>query len=148
MGEDVLIRDYQSRDYPQLLGLWQELGLASAKRGDDELVIDRTLRGGGRLLLLCLKKTDEIIGSSWLTVDGRRTYLHHFGISQRYQGQGLANLLLKESLKTAKKIGFQVKLEVERNNIAARNLYLKFGFQALGDYEVLIIRDLERIKIE
>jgi ribosomal protein S18 acetylase RimI-like enzyme len=36
-----------------------------------------------------------------------------------------------------------MKLEVNRENFRAINLYLKNGFKELGDYEVLIIRNYE-----
>ncbi|MBC7124579.1 MAG: hypothetical protein H5T24_03030, partial [Bacteroidales bacterium] len=55
--------------------------------------------------------------------------------------------LTRESLRFVKAKGYQVKLEVHRNNIAAINLYKQFGFQYLGDYDVYIIRDLNSISI-
>jgi len=88
------------------------------------------------------KEKKNIIGSSWLTSDGRRLYLHHFGIIPEYQGRGLSKLLLEESLAFAKEIDQQIKLEVHQNNNIAKNLYTKAGFKYLGDYEVYIIRDI------
>ena len=54
--------------------------------------------------------------------------------------------LLRESLKIAKEIGLQVKLEVHQHNGRAISLYKNAGFQRLGDYDVYIIRDLSEIK--
>jgi ribosomal protein S18 acetylase RimI-like enzyme len=51
-------------------------------------------------------------------------------------------MLLDESLKFVKKKGFQVKLEVQKTNTKAINLYKKAGFEYLGDYDVYIIRNL------
>ncbi|MDI3526842.1 MAG: hypothetical protein PWR03_1025, partial [Tenuifilum sp.] len=50
-----------------------------------------------------------------------------------------------ESLKYVKEKGYQVKLEVHKNNTRAINLYKQFGFQYLGDYDVYIIRDPQSI---
>jgi ribosomal protein S18 acetylase RimI-like enzyme len=72
--------------------------------------------------------------------------LHHFGIKKSYQGKGLSNKLLDASLAAAKQMGMQIKLEVHKNNEIAGNLYRKAGFAALGDYEVLIIRDISSIQ--
>ncbi|NVO18105.1 MAG: GNAT family N-acetyltransferase [Bacteroidetes bacterium] len=136
------IRDYTPSDYPELIAVWEKIGLGAAHRGDVPEVIDRTLKMGGRLLLLINKSNNEIMGTSWLTIDGRRTYLHHFGIAEKYQGMGLSKPLLEASLAIVKAIGLQVKLEVHQSNLKAANLYKKYGFTYLGDYDVYIIRDL------
>jgi len=145
MYPGYFIRNYADSDYPEMIRLWEMLGLGGAHRGDDEHVIERTIQMGGQLLLLVDQDSNAIIGTSWLTVDGRRTYLHHFGIHADYQGKGLSDDLLEESLKLAKAIGMQVKLEVHKDNVKALGLYKKTGFRYLGDYLVFIIRDISKI---
>jgi ribosomal protein S18 acetylase RimI-like enzyme len=61
------------------------------------------------------------------------------------QGKGLSKILLKESLQFVKSNGAQVKLEVHSTNIKAINLYKKFGFKHLGEYNVYIIRDVSNL---
>jgi ribosomal protein S18 acetylase RimI-like enzyme len=80
-----------------------------------------------------------------MTYDGRRIMLHHFGILPEYQRKGLSKMLLKESLKFVSEKGSQVKLEVHSGNLKAINLYKKFGFALLGDYNVYIIRDISKL---
>jgi ribosomal protein S18 acetylase RimI-like enzyme len=138
------IREYVSSDYPEVNNLWVAVGIGGAERGDDNSVILRTLALGGKLFVL-LSADGKIIGTSWLSTDGRRTYIHHFAIAKAFQRAGLANKLLHHSLAHAKKEGLQVKLEVHRNNLAALNLYKKFKFTSLGDLEVLIIRNLNEL---
>ncbi len=87
----------------------------------------------------------RIAGTSWMTCDGRRLLLHHFGILPEFQGKGLSKLLLKESLRFAKETGLQVKLEVHSSNHRAINLYNKFGFKLLKDYCIYIIRDISNL---
>lgn len=145
MISDFFIRKYTASDYPEMIKLWEDLGLGGAHRGDDELIITRTIQMGGQLLLLIETETNRIVGTSWLTIDGRRTYLHHFGIHAHYQGKGLANLLLDASLRLAKSFGMQIKLEVHRDNEKALGLYKKAGFTYLGDYLVYMIRDISSI---
>lgn len=145
MDTKFFIREYREQDFPELVKFWEPLGLGGAQRGDDQVIIQRTIDMGGRLLLLTEAESNDIIGSSWLTVDGRRTYLHHFGIRSDYQGKGLADYLLQASLKLAKSFGMQIKLEVHAENIKALNLYKKRGFTFLGDYDIYIIRDINSI---
>ncbi|MFH1121485.1 MAG: GNAT family N-acetyltransferase [Bacteroidota bacterium] len=135
------IREYNSGDYPALEAFWNENGLGGKHRGDTPEVIEDTLEAGGHLLLLT-DKEGNISGSSWMTNDRRRTYLHHFGIAGPLRGKGLANVLLGKSLLLAKRDGLQVKIEVHRENEIALNLYRKAGFKYLGDYDVYIIREL------
>ncbi len=122
-----------------------DVGIGGVERGDDDTVILRTISLGGKLFLL-LAPEGKIIGTSWLSTDGRRTYIHHFAIAKAYQGAGLANQLLRYSLVHAKKEGLQIKLEVHRNNLIALNLYKKFKFKSLGDLKVLIIRNLNDLE--
>ncbi len=145
MQPGFFIRTYNEDDFQEMSLLWESLGLGGAQRGDDNSAIKRTLEMGGKLLLLIDAETHGIVGTSWLTIDGRRTYLHHFGIHTAYQGKGLANQLLDESLKLAKAFGMQIKLEVHKDNAKALGLYVKSGFTYLGDYQVYIIRDISKI---
>ncbi len=141
---DYKMINYESRYFEKLNAFWNAAGLGGSHRGDTAAIINGTIEAGGHLILM-VDSNDEIIGSSWLTNDKRRTYLHHFGIREDMRNKGLAKKLLNESLALAKTDGYQVKLEVGRGNIAAINLYKNNGFNDLGDYEVLIIRDITSI---
>ncbi len=144
--EDFFVRDYWAADFPHVSDIWERTGMSTPGRGDSAEVIENTLRRSGRLLVLVDREKDTVVGTSWLTNDGRRLYLHHFAIDPDYQGQGLSKPLLRESLKIARELGLQVKLEVHQENVKAISLYKDFGFKRLGDYDVMIIRDLSGIK--
>ena len=73
---DVLFRDYRKGDFTEINRLWKKTGLGGEERGDDENVIERTLANGGKLLVAENPKTGKIIGTSWLTTDHRRIYIH------------------------------------------------------------------------
>lgn len=142
--QSMRVRPYLKGDFPGIMELWTATGLSSPERGDDEKTIERSIAMGGTLLVLSDEEADGAIrGTSWLTFDGRRLHLHHFGIAPDYQGRGLSGELLRESLKFVKEKGYQVKLEVHRTNEIAIKLYKKAGFRYLGDYDVYIIRDIQ-----
>ncbi|HKL67870.1 MAG TPA: GNAT family N-acetyltransferase [Bacteroidales bacterium] len=142
--KDFIIRDYRDEDYNEVIELWGLTGMGRPERGDDRETIERCNDLGGRLLLLEDKLNNKIAGSSWMTFDGRRVYMHHFGILPEYQGKGLSKPLLEESLEHVRDKGFQVKLEVHSTNIKAIELYKKYEFEYLGDYRVFIIRDIDK----
>jgi len=137
------IRDYRPEDFASLLELWRETNLAQPERGDNAEVIQQCCDHGGRLLLMEETEKEIIIGSSWMTWDGRRIYLHHFGILPFYQGLGLGTELAEKSLEWIRRKGQQVKLEVHKENHAAKRLYEKLGFFAFRDYDIYMIRDLK-----
>lgn len=136
------MRDYRPGDFKSLLELWKQTGLYQPERGDDAKVIERCNVKGGRLLIMEDKESGKIIGSSWMTWDGRRIYLHHFGILPEYQKRGLGTELARESLDWIRQTGQQVKLEVHKDNYPARRLYEKLGFFAFRDYDIYMMRDL------
>lgn len=139
--KNITIRDFNSADFDGLMEVWQLTGLGSAQRGDNLEIIEQSINMGGKMLMV-ENLNGKIIGTSWMTFDGRRIHLHHFGVHPDYQRKGIGLMLAKESLKFVKGKGYQVKLEVHKNNQAAIELYKKLGFTYLGDYDVYIIRDL------
>ncbi|HKK42278.1 MAG TPA: N-acetyltransferase [Bacteroidales bacterium] len=143
-SDNLKTRHYRHGDFIAISDLWIRTGMGDPVRGDDETIVENSIKMGGALLVLEDIIAGIIVGTSWMTFDGRRILLHHFGILPEYQGKGLSKILLKDSLAFVKEKGHQVKLEVHNTNIRAVNLYKKFGFKPLGDFEVYIIRDTER----
>ena len=136
------VRDYNSKDFRDVARIWEATSMGSPERGDKQETVEQSIRMGGRLLLLTAENSGQVIGTSWMTFDGRRIHLHHFGIDPPYQGRGLSKILLEESLRHVREKGYQVKIEVHRSNTKAINLYLGMGFKHIGDYDVYIIRDV------
>lgn len=141
-GGHFIIRDYQPDDYSQVARLWEETGLGGAVRGDNREVVERSLSLGGRLLVAVLPD-GTLIATSWMTFDGRRLHLHHFGVIPAWRRRGVGRVLAMESIRLAKRKGIQLKLEVHRTNEAAVRLYTGLGFKSLGDYDVYIIRSYD-----
>jgi len=141
-----LIRAYESADYKGVIHVWKVTGMEGSVRGDNDVLIKESLDIGGKFLVMIDTSTNNLVGTSWMTFDGRRLYLHHFGIDPVFQNQGLGQKLACATLNLAKQKNRQIKLEVHRNNKAAIELYKKLGFKYLGDYDVSIIRDVEKIK--
>ncbi len=140
--KNVVLRDYKKSDYNSLNSLWQETGLGGVERGDNNNIITQSIKIGGKLLVLENTETKEIIGSSWMTFDGRRIHLHHIGVKSEYQNQGFGKQLTQKSIEYAKNKGYQIKLEVHNTNNKAIKLYENLQFKRLGDYDIYIIRNI------
>jgi len=141
--DSLIIDHYKSDDFPQIATLWNELGLGGAERGDDANVISRTLKNNGAFFVVRMKL--RIIGTAWITNDQRRLYLHHMGVAKEFQNQGVGWRLMQHCLDWSKKMGLQLKLEVNPANKSAVHLYKKIGFKHLGDYDVYIIRSYDNL---
>ncbi len=148
-GTDIkdrfLIREYREGDFEGISVLWDLTGIGNPERGDNKEIIETTISMGGTLFVLVEKGTGRISGTSWMTFDGRRILLHHFGILPEFQGKGLSKMLLKQSLELVKRRGVPVKLEVHDSNLKAINLYKKFDFKQLNGFNVFIIRDIPNL---
>ena len=146
--EGLLIRDYCKEDYKQIIELWEETGLLNPERNDSQQAVEDCIAAGGKFLVMIETNTGIMIGSSWMTFDGRRIHMHHFGIKPAYQRNGLGTKLAKTSLAYIYSRGYQVKLEVHKKNHIARHLYEKLGFFAYTDYDIYMIRDVGNIPPE
>ena len=142
---NIKTRHYRHGDFIQVMNIWIRTGMGDPARADDESIVENSIKMGGALLVLEDTSSGKLCGTSWMTFDGRRILLHHFGILPEYQGYGFSKILLKESLSFVSKKGYQVKLEVHTSNHKALNLYKKFGFKHLEDFDIYIIRDLSKI---
>lgn len=140
----MLIRDFVPADYDDLKEVWLLDDLGNPQRGDNLDIIMQSIAMGGRLIVA---QTDEgrVVGTCWLTFDGRRLHMHHFGVHPQYQHHGVGHKIMREALHFVKQKGYQVKIEVHRNNAIAIDFYTKYGFIDLGDYNVYIIRDIAAI---
>ena len=144
MKNEIKIRDYKSSDYDEVQNLWDLTGMGGKERGDDNDEILSTIEAGAKFIVL--EKNEMIIGTAWLTHDYRRTYLHHFGIHPDFQGKGLANKLMDKCMLYIKELGYQVKLEVHKENVKAINLYNKYKFNDFPGYELMMNRIINQQK--
>ena len=137
----MLIRDYRPEDFPLVKALWKETGIYTIERGDTAEIINRCNQSGGTFLIMEEKSTGLVAGTSWITWDGRRLYLHHFAIRPDLQGKGLGRLLALKSLEFAREKDAPMKLEVHHSNQTAIDLYKSLGFEVFEDYDIYMILD-------
>jgi ribosomal protein S18 acetylase RimI-like enzyme len=135
----MVIRRYLPEDFSRVEDLWKETGIYRAERGDTALIILDCITRGGEFLVMVEEESGRMTGTSWMTWDGRRVYLHHFAIHPDYQQKGHGRALALRSIEFARQRGCPVKLEVQGHNLRAVNLYKSLGFKVFEDYEVYIL---------
>ena len=135
----MIIRNYKPGDFPQIDALWRETGIYTVERGDTSEIILRCNTQGGKFLIMENELNSRIVGTSWLTWDGRRVLMHHFAVLTSLQGKGFGRKLAIESLAFAREKESPLKLEAHRDNIPAIQLYKNLGFEVFEDYDVYMI---------
>lgn len=118
----LLFRNFKPPDFPSIHKLLEINNMEGPERSNTAGTILNCNKQGGKFIILEIPEEKKIIGTSWLTWNGRRKFLHHFCIHPDYQGNGLGELLGWESLEFIRKKGAQVKLEVHKKNIPAKRL--------------------------
>ena len=80
------------------------------------------------------KDEDKVIGyAGFWNVSGEGD-ITNVAVSKAYRKCGVASGLIKEIIKKAGELSLELlTLEVRRSNIAAQNLYKKFGFYVIGE---------------
>lgn len=137
------IRDYKTQDFEEIAVLWKETGVGNPARGDSRKTIMKTLQVGGKFFIL-EDDQNNVVGTSWITDDGRRLYLHHLAIRPYLQEKGLGRRLMEKSIEFAKEKKMQIKLEVHAENFRAVKMYKNLGFKILENYGTYILRETER----
>lgn len=126
--------------YQKVIELWTITGITNPARADSFEAIQHSLENTGTLITA--QDDGQVFGAMWVNHDYRRLYIHHMAVLPEIQNNGIGKALLKEALGIAKETGYQAKLEVHRDNPAARHLYQKMGFKDLEGYITMIKREL------
>jgi ribosomal-protein-alanine N-acetyltransferase len=78
-------------------------------------------------------KRQYIVGFSGIWVLSDEAHITNIAVRQRYQHQGIGELLLIATIDLSKEMKANIMtLEVRASNIAAQNLYRKYGFTQVG----------------
>lgn len=133
------IRNFKPGDFPEIEALWRETGIYNLERGDTVEIILRCNAMGGKFLILEDESESRILGTSWITWDGRRVQMHHFAVLPSMQRRGYGRELALESLAFAWEKRSPMKLEVQRGNLPAVQLYRDLGFKLFEGLDVYII---------
>jgi ribosomal-protein-alanine N-acetyltransferase len=78
-------------------------------------------------------KRQYIVGFSGIWVLADEAHITNIAVRQRYQRQGIGELLLIATIDLAREMKASIMtLEVRASNLAAQNLYSKYGFRQVG----------------
>lgn len=126
---EVLITKMLAGHIPAVVELERCCQLNSRGESSYEMLFQKQ----NTVLLVSLNENSEVIGcfSGWLVVD--ELEIDNVAVAPDCRRAGVGAKLLAEALRIAQHLGaVQAVLEVRSNNTAARSLYEKQGFTAIG----------------
>lgn len=127
----TVIRPVRDEDADQIVMLEAELFGADA--WSEDLVRDE-LTARHRSYFVAVDEEDEVVGYAGLYAVGSEADVQTIAVIPEMRGQGLGAQLLQTLLTRATELGVrQLFLEVRADNEAARRLYGRFGFEAIGE---------------
>jgi ribosomal protein S18 acetylase RimI-like enzyme len=127
--EKIFLRDMIISDYDQVIALWKRtsgLGLS----GVDSLEgIGKFLERNPGLCFVC-EKEKNILGTILCGHDGRRGYIYHLAVDEKYRKRGIGRQLTELSLDALRLLGIvKCHLFVYLNNNEAELFYDRMGWQ-------------------
>jgi ribosomal protein S18 acetylase RimI-like enzyme len=123
----VQIREFQVDDYPQVIALWEMVGLRIS-RSDNLQGLRRKLERDADLFLVA-EEDDRIVGVIMGCFDGRRGWMNHLAVAPEQQNTGVGSLLVGLVEERLKAKGCEkVNLLIEPANASVQGFYDRLGY--------------------
>ena len=134
------IRKYKASDLPVIIELWNSVVEAGDAFPQEELLDEETGAAffAAQSCTVVLEEDDQVLGLYILHPNnvGRCSHIANasYVIDASVRGKHLGEALVFDSIRKARALGFQILQfnAVLENNVRARHLYERIGFQQLG----------------
>ena len=147
---DIYIRPMSIEDYDDIYNLWTlTKGMGLNNLDDTKTGINIFLQRNPNTCFVAISH-NEIIGTIISGHDGRRGYIYHTAVSEKFRKKGVGQKLVTSSLAALKNEGInKVALVVFSNNNLGNLFWEKLGFIKLEDliYRDKVINEMEKITI-
>jgi ribosomal protein S18 acetylase RimI-like enzyme len=126
MKSNLFIEEMKEKHINDVINLWENTeGISLHENGEDNIsgIITFINRNPG-LSFIVKNMENEIVGTLLCGHDGRRGYIHHLAVDNKYRKMGIANEMLNKSLEKLKLLDIKkVALFVLKDNINAQLFY-------------------------
>jgi len=133
LDTNILIHEIQIDDYSEICALWENTpGMGLNDADTHENIYKFLLRNKGSSFVCWYK--DRIIGTILCGHDGRRGYIYHVTVAEKYRGRGIGLMLVDKSLQTLKKEGIsKCHLFVFSDNVVGNSFWNAKGWNKRED---------------
>jgi ribosomal protein S18 acetylase RimI-like enzyme len=115
-------------DIPAALALWQGLPGIGLREADSPAALGRYLRRNPGCSFVALTEANELAGVSLAGHDGRRGYLHHVAVAERFRTRGLGRELVARCSAALKAEGIEkINLWVKAENASGLAFWNRVG---------------------
>jgi ribosomal protein S18 acetylase RimI-like enzyme len=133
-AKDYTIRSMTIEDHKEALQLWQTTEWISLSETDDrepmELFLDRNPG-----LSLVARDGDRLIGTILCSHDGRRGFLAHLAVDERYRRQGVGSTLVERCLSSLAQEGIlKCNIFFIEENRGGIDFWARQGFEMLQHF--------------
>lgn len=130
---NISIREMQIEDYNEIYAIWENTpGIGLSDADTHENIYRFLLRNKG-LSYVCRYK-DRIIGTILCGHDGRRGYIYHVAVAEKYRRRGIGRMLVDKSLQSLKEEGInKCHLFVFRDNEVGNAFWKATGWTERED---------------
>lgn len=134
------IRSAEPDDLPQVIHLWQSVGLVDSFRSDNEVI--EALKQQSTLILMVAECKSKVVGTALGGTDGWWGWLYRLAVMPEYQKQGIGEALVREVESQLKHRGVRyINTITNRRSIAASRVFEKAGWSLDEDH----VRHIKRI---
>lgn len=131
----------KAQDIPSMLKLWKKVKLSVSTAKRETIEIKSMLEKNPTSCFIAVKD-HQIIGSIFGAYNGRRGWIYHLAVHQKWQKKGLGAMLLKNAEKALLSLGVtKILLGVRYANLKVAPFYEKYGFSVIND-TVIMEKDL------
>jgi len=135
---NLVIREFQMKDYDALVALWEDAKLPSRPLGrDGRDDIEHQLKQPTAIYLVA-EIDSKLVGAVLGTHDGRKGWINRLAVSPTHQKQGIARRLVEELEKRIYGLGIWIiACLIEDWNEESSQVFESLGYKAHSDIKYL-----------
>ena len=130
---EAVISEMSMADYEESLALWKRTPGMGISGADEREPMERFL-SQNRGLCFTARMERQVVGTALCGSDGRRGYLYHLAVDERFRRQGLGKALVGRSLSALQQQGIEkCHLMVYVGNLEGRAFWQHLGWEIRED---------------
>ena len=106
--EDVILREYRSGEYEDLLRLWERAGLPYKPKGRDRREAIEKEASETNAVFLIAEAQGGVVGSVLGTHDGRKGWINRLAVAPELRRLGIGKMLVEEVERRLSKVGIEI----------------------------------------
>ncbi len=133
---DVVIKNFEMKDYDSVYVLWENIFPdttdSSYSREQINFFLDRNPGTS-----FYAEHEGKVVGAVLVGYDGRRGYIHHLGVLDEYRRKNIGKLLMDKAEEALLKVGIgKTHLFVFKDNTNAKEFYNRIGYKQRHDLDM------------